>query len=281
MQIVGRLRELVGDDRRHRVLRRVQRQRHLRRVADHHRDRHRLTEGAPEAEHDRTDDAGAGVEEGHPDRFPARGAQRVRAFPLCLGHRSEHLARDRRAEGHDHDREQDGRRQHPKPQRGTTEERQRAHPLRCAGFQPPDKRDQDEDAPEAVDNGRNGGEELGQEHQRLAEPGGRQLRNVDRDAECDGPRDDQREHGGVQRAPDERPRAELAGNRIPDLGLPELPAELPDRRRRVGIQDKRDPRDQRDQDHAEQTRPDAKAEVVETGRFHHALRDLNGWATGP
>ena len=65
--------------RRHRVLRREQRRRHLRVVADHHRHRHRLAERAAEAEHDRADDAGARVEERGADRLEPRRAERVGA----------------------------------------------------------------------------------------------------------------------------------------------------------------------------------------------------------
>ena len=44
VELVGRLRELVGDDRGHRVLRREERDRQLRRVADDHRHGHRLAQ---------------------------------------------------------------------------------------------------------------------------------------------------------------------------------------------------------------------------------------------
>ena len=80
--------ELVGDHRRHRVLRREQRQRHLRVVPDHHRHRHRLAERAAEAEHDRADDAGARVEHGGADRLEARGAERVGRLALRRAARS-------------------------------------------------------------------------------------------------------------------------------------------------------------------------------------------------
>ena len=79
--------------------------RDLRIVPDHHRDRHRLAERPAEPEHDRADDAGAGVEESHPDRFPAGRSERVRAFALRLWHCLQHFARHRGAERNDHDRE--------------------------------------------------------------------------------------------------------------------------------------------------------------------------------
>ena len=102
----------------------------------------------------------------------------------------------------------------------------------------------------------------------MLQPRRRELGDVDRDAERDRPGDEQREDGGVERAPDEGARAELARDRIPDLGLPELPAELPDRQRGVGVEHPGDPGDQPDQDDAEQTRPDAEAQIVGTGLFH-------------
>ena len=79
----------------------------------------------------------------------------------------------------------------------------------------PHDRHQHEDAPQAVDDRRNRREQLGQEHQRLPQPGRRQLGDVDGDAERDRRRDDQRQDRRVERAPDERPRAELAEHRIP------------------------------------------------------------------
>ena len=94
-------------------------------------------------------------------------------------------------------------------------------------------RHQHEDAPEAVDDRRNRGEQLGQKDERLPQPVRAELRDEDRDAERDRRRDRQRENRRIQRAPDERQRAELAGDRIPDLGAPEVEAELLNRQHRL------------------------------------------------
>ena len=189
--------------------------RDLRVVADHHRHRHRLAERAAEAEHDRADDAGARVEERRADRLEARRAERVGAFALRDRHRLQHFARDRRGEGDDHDGEDQRGRQHADAERRTAEERQRraaspaAHvsSARTSGHQ-------HEDAPQAVDDRRNRGQQLGQEHQRLPQPRRAELGDEDGDAERDRRRDEQREDRRVERAPDERQRAELA--RRPD-----------------------------------------------------------------
>ena len=76
--------ELVRQDGRHRVLRREQRRRDLRGVADDHRHGHRLAQRAAEAEHDRADDAGARVEQrgaGSPRSASRRARRRPRAAP--------------------------------------------------------------------------------------------------------------------------------------------------------------------------------------------------------
>src|SRR5689334_23797744 len=54
-----------------------------------------------------------------------------------------------------------------------------------------------------------------QKHNRLLEPRGTELRQEDRDAQGDRGGDRQRQNRRVQRAPDERERAKLAGHRIP------------------------------------------------------------------
>src|SRR5204863_2476089 len=88
----------------------------------------------------------------------------------------------------------------------------------------------------------------------------------------------ERQDRGVERAPDERPRAELAGDRVPVHGAPEAPAELPDRERAVRVQDERDPGHQGDQDRAEQARERTEADVISG----HVLRaDLKVCATEP
>ena len=219
--------ELVGDDRGHRVLRREQRRRDPRVVADHHRHGHRLAERAAEAEHDGADDAGARVEERDRGRFPPRRAERIRALTLRARHRLQHLARDRRRERNDHDRR--GSRpadSMPTPSGGPLKSGSARSPVGQRRLERANRRHEHEDAPQAVDDRRNRREQLGQEDERLPQPVRAELGDEDRDAERDRRRDEQRQDRRVERAPDERQRAELAGDRIPDLRAPEVEAEL-------------------------------------------------------
>ena len=88
------------------------------------------------------------------------------------------------------------------------------------------RRDEHEDAPEAVHDRGDRREQLREECQRRAQRRGAKLREEDGDAERDGRGDQQGEEGRVERAPDERQRAELAGHRIPDFRGPELETEF-------------------------------------------------------
>src|SRR5207249_3902518 len=98
--------------------------------------------------------------------------------------------------------------------------------------------------------------------QRALQGVGRQLRDEDRDAEGDRRRDEQRENRRVQRAPDERQRAELPRNGIPPLGAPEVQPELLDRRQRLPRQLHGNRDDDGDQDAAEEPDGEAKPEVA-------------------
>ena len=104
--VVGRLAELVGDHRGERVALGEDRVADLRRVADHERDRDRLADRAAEPEHRAAGDAGARVREHRDaDHLPARRAERERRLLVVGRHRRDHLARDRRDDRQDHDRE--------------------------------------------------------------------------------------------------------------------------------------------------------------------------------
>ena len=167
-------------------------------------------------------------------------------------------------------------RQHADAERRPAEERHAPHPLGRGDLELAHERHQHEDAPEAVDDRRNRGQQLGQEHQRPAQPLRRELRDEDGDAERDRRRDEQRQDRRIQRAPDERPRAELAGHRIPGLGLPELPAELPDRQPRLAVELDAD----RDHDHdqrARRTRPSRRG----TGSRRNGRRIVGTPSTAP
>ena len=93
---------------------------------------------------------------------------------------------------------------------------------------------------------------------------GAQLGDEHRDAERDRRRDGERKNRRVERAPDERQRTELARNRIPDLGAPEIEAEFLDRQHRLPRQLEADRTDNQDQDECEGTRPDPESQVART-----------------
>ena len=163
------------------------------------------------------------------DRLPARGAQRVSGFALRGGHGLQDLPCDRGGERDDHDGEDQPGREHAHAQGRSGEEGKPPRPRRRQHFQLSDDGNEDEDAPEAIDDRRNRGQQLGQKRERRAERARRELREKDRDPERDGRREEHRQEGRVQRAPDERQRAELPRDRVPGLPGPEPKAELRDR----------------------------------------------------
>ena len=103
----------------------------------------------------------------------------------------------------------------PTPSGGPAEERDRPHPVgrarpRAAARTAPARRcprgrRRSTGSPRAARSGTPA----------AAQPGGRELGDVDRDAERDRRGDEQGEDRRIERAPDERPRAELAGDRVP------------------------------------------------------------------
>ena len=81
-------------------------------VADDVRDRHRLAEGAAEADEHGADDAADGVAQADlAGDLPRGGAHAVAGLLDHGGHHAQHVARDRRDERQDHEREHDARRE--------------------------------------------------------------------------------------------------------------------------------------------------------------------------
>src|SRR5581483_7132783 len=111
---------------------------------------------------------------------------------------------------------------------------------------------------ESVHDRRNRGEQFRQEHERLAQNVGTEFRNENGDAERDRRRDEERQNGRIERAPDERERAELTGNRIPRRRAPELEAELRDRQHRLPRELEPDADDDEHEERAESASADAK-----------------------
>ena len=190
----------------------------------------------------------ARVEERHPDGLPSRRAERVGAFALRLRNGLQHFARNRRRERNHHDRQDDQRAdEHADAEWRAGEKRHALQPRRRIELELADERDQDEDAPEAVDDRRNRREQFGQEHERFAAStagASSEMKMAMPSAigvEISSARIDEYSVPQMNgRAPNS------LGDRVPDVGLPELPAELLNRQRRLASQLERDRRnDQR------------------------------------
>ena len=87
------------------------------------------------------------------------------------------------------------------------------------------ERREHEQAPDAVDDARNAGEQLDRDADRPAQPHRAQFGQEDRDQQADRHRDQHRDQRGDERAVDRRQRAELLGHRIPALADQEAEAE--------------------------------------------------------
>src|ERR1039457_217481 len=116
VKVRGRLRELVGDHACKRVARREERCADLGAVADHHRYRHRLSQGAAEAQDRCAEEPPARIaEHRYPEDLPPRRAKRVGRLALEIRDGAQNLARYRRDDRQDHDRYDDARREHADP----------------------------------------------------------------------------------------------------------------------------------------------------------------------
>ena len=151
-------------------------------------------------------------------------------------------------------------RQHAEPDRRTAEERGLTQVVRHRRFEPAHERHEHEQSPQAIHDRRDGGEELGEENQRLTEPRRTELRQVGRNAERDRRGDDQRENRRIDRAPDERPRAELRRDRIPCVGDPEVEAELANRENRLAEEDDADRNDDGEDESCKGSRPQPESD---------------------
>src|SRR5262249_48388093 len=141
------------------------------------------------------------------------------------------------------------------------------------GFERTHHGHEDEDAPESVHDRRNRCEQLGEERERLTHPPRRELRQKNGNPERDRRRQEQREERGVQRAPDERPRAELAGDGIPDVVHPESQPEPRDRELRLTHQLDADRDDDAHEQQRREARDESKCEIptLQEARHHDTL----------
>ena len=226
MHVGRRLRKLVREDGGHRVRRGEQRGRDLGPIADHHRDRHRLAEGAGQREEGRAEDARACVRQHHlAHRLPAGRAERERSVALRLRDRKEDLASDRDDVWHDHHREQHAGREEPDAVDGSREERDAAEETLDRRPDGAHQRHEHEDAHQPVDDARHCDEQLQEEREPVAQAPRHQLGEADRRAEAERRRDGERDGRRRQRPVDERQRPELREDGVPDAGPEKAPAE--------------------------------------------------------
>src|SRR5581483_2197698 len=199
--------------------------------ADDEGDRHGLAQGAAQSEHDAADDAGPGVRQHHAaDHLPGGAAQAVGGLLQHRRHGFEHVAGDRGDVRQHHDAEDDAGGEH-----ADAVGRPGEHPgqYRHAGEQLDQQRldvflqerRQHEQAPDAVDDAGDAGEQLDRGADRALQPARAQLGDEDGDAHADRDADEHGDQGGDHGAVDRRQRAEFLGDRVPSLGDEEAEAE--------------------------------------------------------
>ena len=186
------------------------------RVADDEGHGHRLAQRAAEAQHDAADHADLRVRQHDvPDDFPRRAAEAVGRFLEHRRHDLEHVAHHRSDERNDHDRQDDAGRQHAdavgraleqRPDEPHVAERLRQHRLHVVAEQ----RREHEQAPHAVDDRRDRGQQLHRRAERALERRRAHLGEEQRDAEAHRDADQQRDRRRDEGAVDRRQRAEVA-----------------------------------------------------------------------
>ena len=172
------------------------------------RHRHRLAERAAEAEHRAADDRRlAERQDGHPDHLPAGRAERQRALLEPARRLREDLAGDRGDDRQDHHRQHEPGDEHRAAggRGGALEERDEAEvvlqPLHAPA---PTRRAEDEDAPEAVDDARDRGQQVDDVAERQSEPARRDVADEERHRDRERHRDDDRDRRRQDRAEGER-----------------------------------------------------------------------------
>ncbi len=179
------------------------------RVADDEGHRHRLAQRAAEPEHHAAGDPGARVRHHHfPDHFPGRRAEAVGRLLQHIRHGFEHVADHRGNEGQHHDGQDQSRRENADAEWRPLEQlahhrdrpehidQPRLHVLLQEGRE-------HEQAPDAVDDAGDRGQQLDRDTDRSLEPGRRKLGEEDRDPETERHRHEhrnQRRHRACRRS---------------------------------------------------------------------------------
>ena len=219
------------------------------RIADDECHGHRLAERATKAEHDSPDHADAGVRQYDVAcDLPGRAAESVGRLLEHGRHGFEHIARDGRDERQDHDRENEAGSENADAVRRACEQRRQNRDFPEHGDQERlhvllQKWREDEQAPDAVDDTGNAGEQLDGYADRATQPHRAKLSQEQRDEQADGHRDQHRNKRGNDGAVYRRDRSEFLGDRIPNFFVKEAEAKRAQSRQRTP--------DQRNDDAAE------------------------------
>src|SRR5450756_351256 len=195
VELVGGLGKLVGYHAGHGVRRCEQGGRDLWPVADHHRDRHGLAQGAPQPENEGPENPGVGIgQHCQPNGLPSGCTQRQHRLPLGVGDGAHHVPRYGSDGWDDHYGQDQPACQQPDPVHGSLEEGQEAEGVSQHGLQRgPEPWSHHEDAPQPVYDTGYRREQFDHEGNRTAKPVGSELGQVDRRADADRASDRQRE----------------------------------------------------------------------------------------
>ena len=225
MQIPA-LGEFAGDGRRNRGARRENRAGDAEGIADDEGHRHGLAQRPPQRQHDAADDAHAGIGNDHAaHHFPGGAAKPVGGLLQHGRHGVEHIARNRRDEGQDHDGQNERGVEQAQVARGTGEDHIQdgdiLHRVGDGGLDGVGQHGaQHEEAPHAVDDGGNARQQLHRHAHGAAQPLGAKLGEEDGDAKPHGHGDEQRDERTHQGSID---GAKAAENGVgPRIGRPAL-----------------------------------------------------------
>ncbi len=191
------------------------------------------------------DDADPGEGQHHlADHLPGRASRAVGGLLQHRRDREEDVAGDRGDEGQDHDRKDQAGGEDADAIGRSGEERGESRHIGEGVDQPGLQRlleegREDEEAPDAVNDRRDAGEQLNRRADRPARPVRAELGEEDGDADADRDADEHGDERGDHRAVDRGNGAELLGDRVPALRRDKAEAEGVQRRERNEDQGKR------------------------------------------
>src|SRR5579859_411285 len=228
--------ELIGDDGGNGIAGSEKRFVNGRVVADDHCDSHGLAQGARQGQKDRPEYAGTSVRNDNlRSRFPLRCAQRQGGLALLLRNGEEHFAGNGNDEGDDHDSENHASREESEAIGRTLKKWEETKSrVQERLDRRTDDRDEDKNTEQAIDNAGHGSQEVNDECEPVGQPSGNKFDEENRCAQPQRNRNDQGEERGNECPVQERQRAKMLRDGVPDAGDQEFPSELT--ARETGIQ---------------------------------------------